>query len=103
MDSLRATDNAAKQVQKTPHRIALDFIESQIAEVELIGPPRTASHMTVLAMTFKNGFVVIGKSAPADPANYDADLGQKFAREDCIRQAWPLFAFALRDKLAEGD
>jgi hypothetical protein len=93
--TLRETDDAAKAVQKTPNRISLDFIESQIAsEVRLDMPGMP--HVTILAITFKNGFLVLGHSAPADPENYDADLGMKFARENAIRQAWPLFAFQLR-------
>lgn len=94
--SLQETDAASAAVQKTPNRISLAYIESQIAAIELLGPPQTSQHLTVLAVTLKNGFVVIGKSAPADPENYDAELGFKFAREDAIRQCWPLFAFALR-------
>ena len=93
--SLKETDDAAKAVQKTPNRISLAFIESRIKdEVCLLVPDMP--HVTVLVMVLDNGFIVIGKSVPADPANYDPDLGMKFAREDCIRQCWPLYAFALR-------
>ena len=93
--SLKADDDASKAVQKTPNRIPLDYIESQIADEVRLDVP-DASHVTLLAITLKNGFLVFGKSVPADPANYDAELGYKFAREDAIRQLWPLFAFALR-------
>lgn len=56
--------------------------------------------MTICFLTMKNGFVVLGKSAPASPANYDEAKGRTFAREDAIRQLWPLMGFSLRDKLA---
>jgi hypothetical protein len=56
--------------------------------------------MTLCFLTMKNGFVVVGKSAPASPANYDAEKGRTFAREDAIRQLWPLMGFSLRDRLA---
>lgn len=92
--SLEQTDEAARAVQKTPWRISLAYIESQIADETRLAVP-DMEHMTVLAVTFRNGFMVIGKSAPADPENFDAELGMKFAREDAIRQSWPLFAFAL--------
>ena len=55
--------------------------------------------MTLCFLTMKNGYVVIGKSAPASPENFDQDKGRVFAREDAIRQLWPLMGFALRDRL----
>lgn len=93
--TLRDTDNAAKAVQKTQLRIPLDYIESQIEDEVRLEVPG-APHVTVLAVTLRNGFLVLGKSVPADPENYDAELGMKFAHEDAVRQCWPLFAFALR-------
>ena len=30
----------------------------------------------------------------------NAELGAKFAKEDAVRQLWPLMGFALRDRLA---
>jgi hypothetical protein len=42
----------------------------------------------------RNGFILIGKSAPLSPDNYDLEKGQTFAYEDALRQTWPLFAFA---------
>lgn len=102
-DSLRTSDDAAKAVQKTPNRIALDQILADILDEEYIAPASTPS-MTIAILTLKNGYVLVGKSAPADPDNFDRELGRKFAREDAIRQAWPLYAFALRDRMtAEED
>lgn len=48
----------------------------------------------------QNGFTVIGKSAPASPENFNAELGRQFAYDDAVRQLWPLMGYALRDKLA---
>lgn len=56
--------------------------------------------LTICTIVMHNGFVVIGKSAPASPENFDAERGRVFAREDAIRQLWPLMGFALRDRLA---
>ncbi|HEX8807476.1 MAG TPA: Gp49 family protein [Xanthobacteraceae bacterium] len=53
--------------------------------------------MTVCVLLFNNGFIIIGKSAPASPANYNKELGEKFAHEDALRQAWPLFGFNLKE------
>ena len=57
--------------------------------------------MAVHVIVMSNGFIVIGKSSPADPANFDADLVRKFAREDAIRQIWPLEAYALKQRILE--
>jgi hypothetical protein len=51
----------------------------------------------------RNGFTVIGKSAPASAANFNAELGKKLAYEDAIRQLWPLMGFSLRDRLHRGE
>lgn len=112
--TLQDTDDAAKAVQKTPNRVALSEIESKIertrymtgSEIDAwLGGPASPNQnnfdvMTVCFITVSNGFTVIGKSAPADPGNFDADLGKKFAYEDAVRQLWPLYGFALREKLS---
>ena len=110
MDSLRMTDDASRAVQKTPHRVSLDSMEAKIAgeysftlDKALPGVPLLPGMevMTVCVIVMRNGFMVIGKSAPADPAKFNADLGHKFAREDAVRQLWPLEGYALREKLGE--
>lgn len=113
MDSLRVTDDASKAVQKTQNRVSLDSMEAKIAGEYF----NTLNHafggdgtvplldgmevMTICVLVMRNGFIVIGKSAPADPANYNAELGRRFAREDAIRQLWPLEGYALRERLAQ--
>jgi hypothetical protein len=99
--SLEETDAASRAVQKTPYRIPLAYIESEIHYEHVLTMPPHLSHISLVMLELHNGFVVFGKSVPADPENYDADLGMKFAREDAIRQLWPLFAFALRCDMAE--
>ncbi len=56
--------------------------------------------LTVCALTLKNGFQVVGKSAPASPANFDAELGKKIARDDARNQIWALEGYRLRSHLA---
>lgn len=113
MESLRTTDDQSKAVQKTPNRVSLDGMLDKIAgeyfttlDHAVQGgtgpvPPLLPGMetMTVCVLVMRNGFIVIGKSAPADPANYDEALGRKFAREDAIRQLWPLEGYALREKI----
>lgn len=100
--ALRVTDDASKAVQKTPLRIALAYMEARIVEKEFISPARNP-HLTICIVELDNGYLLVGKSVPADPENYNAELGNKFAYEDAIRQAWPLFAFALRESMTEND
>ena len=56
--------------------------------------------VTVAALTLRNGFVVVGKSAAASPANFDAEIGKKIARDDARDQIWALEGYLLREKLA---
>lgn len=126
MSSLEIGDAEAAAVQKTPHRVALADIEAAIA-AEFHGTAHDFAHgatvarpgktftispelevpvildqlknLSLCVLVLRNGFTVTGKSAPADPANFDAELGRKFAREDAVRQLWPLMGFALRDRL----
>lgn len=94
----------------THPRVALADIEAAIAgeywttlDKAFAGAPVLESMklITIYTVVMKNGFVIIGKSAPASPENFDAEKGRIFAREDAIRQLWPLMGFALRDRLAE--
>ena len=98
MDNLRAIDDASKAVQKTPNRVSLDSMLDKISHEEYIYP-EALPHMTICLIIMANGFAVLGKSVPADPDNYNADLGKQFAREDAIRQLWPLEAYSLRDRM----
>lgn len=108
--SIEITDKEAQAAAVAP-RVSLDCIKEAIAAQyeftadKALGtdmPVHDAlSRLSVCILVMRNGFVVIGKSAPASPENFNADLGRKFAYEDAIRQLWPLMAFALRDRLAE--
>jgi hypothetical protein len=97
-DNLKNWDNEAAAVQKTPNRVTLEYMESRVAGIEYINPS-TVPQLTLAVVTMKNGFAVIGKSAPADPANFNAELGQKFAREDAMRQLWGFEGYALCERL----
>ena len=99
MDSLRVSDDASKEVQKTPNRVSLDSMVAKILHVEYLYP-KTLPHMTIAVIVVENGFALVGKSAPADPENFDKALGQRFAYEDALRQMWPLEAYLLRQELA---
>lgn len=100
--SLEVSDRLSAEVQKTPNRVSLASIKDKIASVEYYNPP-IAPHMTVAFVEMSNGFILVGKSAPADSDNYNKELGEKFAFEDAVRQAWPLEAYnMLTDALRDG-
>jgi hypothetical protein len=78
-------------VVRMGHGRAAEDVEVPENTVAIAGK---TGHLTICVMVLKSGFIVIGKSAPLSPENFDADKGATFAYEDCIRQCWPLFAFA---------
>jgi hypothetical protein len=45
---------------------------------------------TICALKLHSGFVVIGKSACLNPADFDEDVGRKIAFEDAFNQLWQL-------------
>lgn len=111
--TLEATEKECTAVSKAL-RVSLADIESAIGEVyHLTGdralanmdvPARPPGHalerLSICLLVMRNGFTIIGKSAPASAENFNADLGRKLAYEDAVRQLWPLMGFALPDKLA---
>lgn len=98
LSSVRMADDESRAVQKTPNRVTLDSMLARVMHCEFINPDMIP-HMTICVMMVDNGFAIVGKSAPADPGNFDRDLGCKFAKEDCIRQMWQLEAYALRERM----
>lgn len=61
------------------------------------------SRLTFCVLTLKNGFTVTGESACASPENFDAEIGQKIARQNAVGKIWPLLGFRLRDRLEDGN
>lgn len=74
-------------------------IDSVIVGAQFYVFPGTT--MTVCALSLANGFVVIGESAAASPANFDAAIGQKIAKENARNKIWALEGYLLRSKLAQ--
>lgn len=102
MSSLEITDLQSKQVQKTPNRVSLDQIEGSIEAIEYIYPG-CKPELTIAVIKFNNGYVQTGQSAPADPDNFNKELGRKYAYEDAIRKVWPLFGFALCESIQQSN
>lgn len=81
-------------------RLSPADIDAQIVTEQYHVFPGTV--LTVCALTLRNGFNVVGKSAPVSPENFDAALGLKIAREDARRQIWALEGYVLRTRIHEG-
>lgn len=109
MSGLQQSDREAAAHAVAP-RVTLADIENAIAArydvnaAAAVGPTvpvvEQLKVVSLCLLVMTNGFVVLGKSAPASPANFNEELGRKLAYEDAIRQLWPLMGFSLRDRLA---
>lgn len=107
--TLEATEKECAANAVAP-RVALADIENAISArydftadkaVIALGSPAVVGLelLSICILVMNNGFTIIGKSAPASPENFNAELGRKLAYEEAIRQLWPLMGFALRVKL----
>lgn len=94
-----SVDEANKVVttKKAP-KTTKESIEAKIAFVDYI----PHGQLTICVITMFNGFMVHGVSAPASPANFDADVGQTYAYEDAFKQLWKLEGYLLREKISQG-
>jgi len=57
--------------------------------------------LTVCCLTLTNGFTVTGESAAASPANFDAEIGRKIARQNAREKIWALEGYLLKQRLHE--
>jgi hypothetical protein len=87
----------ASMEAKIVHRYHVTGDEAVAAE----DPAPSLKVLSICILVMQNGFTIIGKSAPASAANFNAAMGHKLAYEDAIRQLWPLEGYALRDRLAQ--
>lgn len=85
---------------KTAPRITPDMLDAEIADEDY--HVFEGSCLTVCVLTLQNGYSVVGQSACADPANFDAENGRKIARENARNAIWPLLGFRLKDMLHAG-
>ncbi len=91
-------------------------IENEIIEKKLTAPRLTpelidaaiageqyhvfdGSCLTVCCLTLQNGFTVSGESACASPANFNAEIGRKIARENARQKIWALEGYLLKQRL----
>lgn len=96
-ETLKATE-AESAAKATAPRVTLESMQGKIVSETYIVHEDI---LTLCVLKMANGFYVVGESAPASPANFDAELGRKFAYENAIRQLWKLEGYALREQLSK--
>ena len=65
--------------------------------------PTSLSLLTFCVLVLRNGFTVTGESACASPENFDAEIGQKIARQNAEQKIWPLMGYHLKQGLHEAN
>lgn len=56
--------------------------------------------LTFCVLVLKNGFTVTGESACASPENFNAEIGNRIARENARAKIWVLEGYLLRSWLS---
>lgn len=57
--------------------------------------------LTICVLVLRNGLTVVGVNhGPVDRANFNAEDGRRYARENAVEQLWPLLGFRLAENLA---
>lgn len=86
-------DQSPSQKRLTP-----DLLKSKVSSMEF---HRLSDTLTVAVVTTVNGFQLVGKSACADPANYNQEIGEKVAFDDAFKQLWALEGYLLREEISK--
>ena len=85
----------------TAPRLTPELIDSVIVSEQYHVFPNTT--LTVCALTLRNGFIVVGESAAASTANFNADIGRRIARDNARNKIWQLEGYLLRERLSNSN
>lgn len=104
MEPAKTLDEVKAIVALKPFpRVTEESIKAKITMVTYDRPRDPAGQelgLTVCTIAMQNGFFVVGITAPADPRNYDRDVGERYAYENAFKQLWQLEGYLLREKLS---
>lgn len=78
--------------------ITQEDLNNLVAESE-INYMVTFDKMTICAIQLPSEFVVVGMSACVDEANFDKELGEKYALEDATNKLWELEGYRLAEAI----
>lgn len=67
--------------------LKIEDIEGTIAKEESY---KLGVKTTAVVLTLKNGFEVIGTASCVNPAEYNEEIGKKFARDRALNKIWEL-------------
>lgn len=82
---------------KTAPRVTEESIRNKIASVEYI----VKDQLTICIITMANGWKTTGVSAPASAANFDPEVGKRYAYDNAFKPLWQLEGYLLRQHLHE--
>ncbi len=101
MEPIRTQEQLNDALAASPSNMRLtpEMIEGKIANESYV--ENDSNTLTVCVLTLENGFTVTGTSACADPKNYNQAIGRKVARDNAVREIWPLEGYLLRQRLYE--
>lgn len=78
--------------------VTKEQIEARVVSEQYLVIPGTT--VTICCLTLRNGFNVTGKSACADPVNFNEILGRKIARENALSKVWGLEGYLLKERMS---
>lgn len=79
-----------------PTKVTREALEARIQTVDYYILPNTT--VTICSITMVNGFSVRGESACVDPANFNQELGEKYAYQKAFDAAWALEGYLLAEQ-----
>tara|TARA_R110002124_G_scaffold242525_1_gene407655 strand:+ start:1166 stop:1663 length:498 start_codon:yes stop_codon:yes gene_type:complete len=81
-----------------PNKVTKEDLEHLVAQsnTTFTNPAGTLTHCVI---TLPCGYTVTGESACVDPANYNKELGEKYALEQAVDKLWPLEGYLLANDL----
>lgn len=75
------------------NKLRLEDLKSTISEIQFM----TLGEKTVCCViTLKNGFEVVGTSAPVDKKNFDYQIGKKISYEKALDKLWEVEGYRLQ-------
>ena len=80
------------------NKITVEFLNSEIANVEYLRPVGT---LTICIITTKDGFTFTGESACVDPTNFNQEIGEKIAYDNAFNKMWLPYGLWLHKVLTE--
>lgn len=98
MNEPKLTDAEAKAIirEKPFPKVTEDSIK---AKIEQVAYTVVEGHGMLCIITMKNGWMSTGFSAPADPRNFDEEVGKRYAYDHAFKPLWQLEGYLLREEI----